>query len=228
MIARGSIHGAVRMAIAGMALLTSATMVSGQDLSRYRTYVLGSPLADVAAAAGIPPSESKTSHERPVLVQQLEWRPPYKGASDTAVDPVEAITFSFIDGHLYQLNVAYSRALTRGMTTADLVSALTVAYGAPARGTTKSARGATTSVLDATTLARWADAQADITLSRSTYGEIQLIVRARELGAQAKAGINAALVLDAAEAPLRRQQALEASAADDLAERTRNKTGFKP
>jgi hypothetical protein len=83
-------------------------------------------------------------------------------------------------------------------------------------------------VPDSTVLARWNDAQGDITLMRGPFDDIQLIVRSRELGAQAAAGIQAAIVLDAAEEPLRRQQATDAQTANDLDERTRNKAGFKP
>lgn len=228
MTARRFASGVVRLVVAGIALAASVTVVSGQDLSRYRDYVLGSPLADVTAAAGRLASDIKTSHERPALVQELEWRAPYKRASDTDADPVEAITFGFIAGRLYQLDVTYSRALTKGMTPRDLVSALTIAYGVPAHVAKMSARAAMSPALDTLVLARWKDAQADITLIRGPFDDIQLIIRSRELGAQAAAGIQAALVIDAAEAPLRRQQALEVETADALAERTRNKTGFKP
>ena len=216
------------LAFTGIALAASVVPLSAQDRSRYRTYVLGSPLAEVTAATGTRSADLKTRHERPIHVQQFEWRAPYASGSVPDVDPVEAITFAFVDGLLYELDVTYDRELTKGMTTGDLVGALSATYGAAVPNTSRNARAVATPVPNAAVLARWTDAQADITLIRGPYDDIQLIVRSKELGARATAAIAAALALDAAEAPLRRQQALDTQTAEDLAERTRNRAGFKP
>ena len=65
----------------------------------------------------------------------------------------------------------------------------------------------------------FARAEGDLPLTGNQVIEKWETLKARE---------HEAAVLDAAEAPLRHQQELETKAAHDLAERTRNKTGFKP
>ena len=219
--------GVIALAVA-IGLGGHVVVASGQDLSLYRTYALGSALADVAAAAGAGPSDIKVRHERPTAVQQFHWRAPYTSSDAADADPVDAITFDFVEGRLYQLTVTYDRRLTRGLTTADLVSAMADSYGAPDARTSGTSGATTDPVLDAIVLARWADAQATVTLTRGPHEAVQLVVRAEELGARATAAIRAAQSLEASEAPLRREQARAAEAAGALAERTRNKAAFKP
>ena len=54
-------------------ILLSATVTSAQDLSRYRDYQLGMSLAAVAKQAGLKPSDARVLHQRPDLIQELEW-----------------------------------------------------------------------------------------------------------------------------------------------------------
>ena len=55
-------------------MLLSATVTSAQDLSRYRDYQLGMTLAAVAKQAGMKPSDARVLHQRPELIEELEWR----------------------------------------------------------------------------------------------------------------------------------------------------------
>ncbi|MGH9345864.1 MAG: hypothetical protein ACRD26_01225 [Vicinamibacterales bacterium] len=45
-------------------------------MSRYRVYVLGSSLDSVITASGVRAASAKTLHERPAVIQELEWRAP--------------------------------------------------------------------------------------------------------------------------------------------------------
>ena len=58
-------------------LLFTSQLGSAQDLSRYRVYVLESSLESVVAVSGARAADTKTLHERPARIQQLEWRAPY-------------------------------------------------------------------------------------------------------------------------------------------------------
>ena len=98
--------------ILGFAL--SAQTLQAQDRSRYRDFQLGSDLRSVAALAKVPASEAKTIHQRPAVIQELEWRPPYFAGGSTAVqkEPVQRILFSFYDDQLFRLVINYDRQRT--------------------------------------------------------------------------------------------------------------------
>ena len=62
-------------AIAALGIGLSVQVASAQDLSRYRTFALGSTVASVQATTGVASSSVKTLHQRPALLQDIEWRP---------------------------------------------------------------------------------------------------------------------------------------------------------
>ena len=67
-----------------LGLVVSAQALQGQDRSRYRDFQLGSDLRSVSALASVAASEAKTIHQRPAVMQELEWRPPYFVSGSTA------------------------------------------------------------------------------------------------------------------------------------------------
>ena len=215
------------LAAIGLAVGLSAAPASAGDLTHYRGHVLGSSVADVLRVSQARPSEVATVHERPSLIQSLEWRTPYTSPDGPDVDPAKAITFAFIDGQLYELVVNYDRARTEGLTTADLVAGVAAVYGTPtspevqARESAMVARGAVI-------LARWEDVEASVVLIRGPYDDLQLIVRSAELEGRAKTAMAASVAQDAADAPARRQEARNTADAAARAERARNKAGFRP
>ena len=56
-----------------LGVISAATLPG--DLSKYRNYELGTDLSTVAGQTDANPSQAKVIHSRPVLIQQLEWRP---------------------------------------------------------------------------------------------------------------------------------------------------------
>ena len=64
----------------GLVLLTHG--VDGQAVSQYRNFELGVNVAAVSVLTGLATSEAKTIHERPALLQDLEWRPSHWRSSD--------------------------------------------------------------------------------------------------------------------------------------------------
>ena len=93
----------------GMALV--GHRLDAQDLSRYRTFELGSTLASVATLTGVASSDAKTIHKRPALLQDLEWRPSrwVPGSTSASTDPVEQIVFSFYNNQLFRVVIDYGR-----------------------------------------------------------------------------------------------------------------------
>ena len=114
-------HGWIGLALG---VLATTTLEAG-TLDRYRQYMLGSTVAEVLALAQARASDVVTLHERPVRVQQLDWRPPYTSATRKDNDPVEAVRFAFVDDRLYEMTVAYVQARTKGMTATELVDGVT-------------------------------------------------------------------------------------------------------
>ncbi|HEY5616674.1 MAG TPA: hypothetical protein VIK60_01945 [Vicinamibacterales bacterium] len=222
------------LAIAAVGIILSGHSLSAQDLSRYRDYALESSLSSVIAASGARASETKTLHERPARIQELEWRAPYGRAGGELTDPVRTVVFAFYDDQLYRVVVRYDRARTEGLTNADIVDSLAVTYGVPL-GASARTRGSpqADAPLDTIVLARWEDATSSVTLVRDVYApEFQLLLTSKPLSARARGAIKEAIRLDAIEAPRRelerlKKEAADASAARDEA-RTTNKAVFRP
>ena len=98
---------------------------------RYRVYALDSSLDSVLAANGLRAADTRVLHERPAMIQELEWRAPYARSGNELVDPVRGIILSFCDDALYQVRVSYDRDRTDGLSNSDIVASLTTAYGTP-------------------------------------------------------------------------------------------------
>ena len=75
------------------------------DLSRYRGFEFGETLAAVAKQAGLALTDVKLIHERPAVIQELEWPIWLAGSSSAPTDPVKTILFSFYNGELFRIVV---------------------------------------------------------------------------------------------------------------------------
>jgi len=80
-----------------LGIVCSTHGLAAQDLSHYRNFELGSDVASVATIVGVPSSEVKTIHQRPAVLQDLEFRPSnwITGSTEASTDPVEQIVFGF-------------------------------------------------------------------------------------------------------------------------------------
>jgi hypothetical protein len=221
------------------ALSLSAPLLHAQDLGRYRDTHLGSDVAAVSGAYGLSSKDVKTVHQRPALIQDVEWRSRrFLSASVAIDDPLSDIMFSFYDDQLFRIVANYDRKQTEGLTDADLIEAMTTAYGPPhpvsparrARTSPESLRAENT---DERVIARWEDAESRVTLVRTRYpAAVSLVVLSKRLsGLAGSAGVEAAR-LDRLEAP-----AVEAARLQKEADETRvsgekarpaNKAIFKP
>jgi hypothetical protein len=226
-------------------ILLSATVTSAQDLSRYRDYQLGMTLAAVAKQAGLKPSDARVLHQRPDLIEELEWSQDVSGFPAER-DTVRRILFSFHGGQLFRIAVSYNWDRTEGMTPDDMIEAISGRYGlatlpATEFGGSDRAPGTTGDKV----VAHWEDALYSVDLLRpsfaSTFG---MILFSRRSGAMAraadvKATRNVKAILDVEvvrmdqlEAPTpaierRRTQEAERRARQAKARRV-NKASFRP
>jgi hypothetical protein len=224
-------------AIAVFGFVCLAHGLAGQGLSQYRNFVLGSDLASVSTLAGVAPAEAKTIHQRPALLQDLEWRPSAwtPGSTSVSTDPVEKIVFSFYNDQLFRVVVDYAYDRTEGMTDADMIEAIGAVYGTPVTRIPGAVRAASrVDTESGSPVARWGDAEHTVALSRiSSYRErFRLIVTTSALDDLARKAAIQGMRLDAQDAP-RREIVRQKKERDDgraAAEKARvaNKAVFRP
>jgi hypothetical protein len=191
-------------------------------------------LPTIAKKVGLEPSAAKVIHARPALIQELNWQAPFSPRSSPQADPVGNIVFSFYNGELFRIVVNYDRSKTQGLTTEDLVEAISAKYG-PAK---KLASEITISLSEGfshseVVIARWEDPQYSFNLFRTSYNStFGMIAFSKRVDALARAATIEAIRLDTQEAPQReieRQKKLEEEnlAAEEKA-RLANKPNFRP
>jgi hypothetical protein len=219
---------------ASVAFVLGVQPLLAQELSRYREYALESSVASVVTISGAREADTKTPHERPAKIQELEWRAPYVRAGSELADPVHDLLFSFYDDQLYQVVVTYDRERMEGLTNDDVIESLSATYGLPLL----QARSRTLLVdvpvpAETTIVARWEDTSSLLILTRGTYSpQYRLALISKTLNARAQAAIKEALRLDAQEAPQReldqrKKEIADARVASQKA-RESNKAAFRP
>jgi len=225
------------LAVCSLVFLFLAHGVDAQGPARYRNFALGMNVAEVSALTGVTAAEVKTIHQRPAVLQDLDWRLSQwvAGSPDATTDPVDQIVFSFVDDRLFRIVVYYAHSRTEGMTDADLIEGISAVYGAPVARTRGPVRIASAiEVESGSPVARWGDAGYTAVLYRtSSYrGSFRLIVTESALDALAQKATIQAVRLDDLEAP-RREVARLKKERDDTrtaAEKARiaNKKVFRP
>jgi len=227
------VSAAISASIGLVAMTTVA--LSALELDRYRDFRLGSSAALISKAAGTTEARDlKTLHLRPALIQELQWRPPYRPEQGTGQDPVRDVVFRFVDDQLFQMLVTYERGRTEGLTTADLIAAISTTYGPVEReSSAPRARVGSVAVDTATILATWRNEGASVALQHYDYGGgYSLLITSVALEQRARTASATAVAIDKTEAPAREAARLKSQgdASRDAAERTRsvNKDGFKP
>ena len=220
----------------GLALLPHA--VYAQDLSRYRTFELGTSVASVLTATGASPTDVKTRHQRPALLRDLEWRPSrwVTGTVAASTDPVDQVTFRFYEDQLFRIVVNYGHERTAGLTDGDMIEAISVMYGMPLLPASQASRSpsATPDAESGSIVARWGDADHAAALYRTAaYGDTwRLIVTSTAVDTLARRAESQALKLDVIEAPQREidRQKQERDREREAADKARdvNKPSFRP
>jgi hypothetical protein len=187
----------------------SAPALGGPDLSRYRGFQFGETLPEVAKQAGLDVSHAKVIHERPALIQELEWPIRVASSSSSPQDPVRTILFSFYNGELFRVLISYDPAETKGLTTEDLTEAISAQYGTATKPVNIEIVFSSAQVYNDSEaiIARWEDSQYSFNLYRSTYQPtFGMIAFSKGLDALARTATAESIRLDAVEAPQREIQ----------------------
>jgi len=204
------------------------------DLSEYREFQLGMSLPNVAELADLKPSEARVVHQRPAVIQELEWLPQSSLASSPQDHAIEEVVFSFYNGELFRLVVSYDSYKTEGMTDEDMVEAISAKYGTATRPASKIALSS--SLADEGSgeiIARWEDSQYSLNLFRSTYPRVfRVLMFSKRLDTLALTAAAEADRMDEQDAP---QREIELQKLQDEADHTAlakarlvNKAAFRP
>ncbi|MCZ2153476.1 MAG: hypothetical protein LC114_06185 [Bryobacterales bacterium] len=210
-----------------------ASVVSAADLSSYRGFVFGSDITSIATLTGLKATDAKLIHQRPALLQEIEWtiRAPLL-ADPPRPDPVTGAVLCFFDGKLYRIVVAYDRYRIEGMTVDDMIEAISQTYGAARRPETELRLHSYFAEV-VKVLARWEDPAYAYDLVRTDdRTSFALVLYSKAADELAQAAIQEATRLDALDAPRRAQEAenkrLEQGRLALEKSRAANKPNFRP
>lgn len=161
-------------ALSVLCLVLSATVVHAQDLAEYRGFHLGMTLAAAAQQARLPVAAARVLYQRPQLIQELEWQPQAQAGGADA-EAVKTARFTFYDGRLYMIAVAYDRNRIEGLTAQDFVEAISASYGSPILASTQVGVAVPAAYIDynlgteLTVAAQWENAEHSVRLVQSRY-----------------------------------------------------------
>ena len=224
-------HARTRAAI--LCCLLSAPALYSADLSHYRGLQFGMSTAAASKDVGRPAAEAKPVHQRPALIQEMEWQPGQYLRPDPATnDPVKQGLLCFINGELYRIIVTYDRYKIEGMTVDDMVEGISATYGVASKPTAEIAFHSNYAEV-ATVLARWEDSQYAYDLVRTgDQSSFAMVLYSKRLDILAQKAIAEAVRLDAQEAPQREieKRKDQAEAERIISDRARsiNKPNFRP
>jgi len=183
-----------------------SSLGTAQDLSKYRDFQFGMRLESIAKQLHMEASAAKTTHERPAVIQTLQWDQLRFSNPATDDRSLRSIRFDFYNGELFKMVVMYDPVGTEGLTTGDMVEAISAVYG-PATMPKKTVAASASSVYSGyedtqNVLACWEDPQFSYNLFRSPYGSaFGLIAISKQLDVVAANASREAERLDKEEAP---------------------------
>jgi hypothetical protein len=212
------------------AMLFAASLLEGQELSKYRGFSLDSSLATVLKLSDQKLADVKTLHSRPMLIQELAWWPPSSPGASPRQDSVEQINFLFCNGTLYKISVTYDRASTQGLTAGDMVSSISLKYG-PATSVDPEADSSVKAQFEVKqkSVASWQDSHYSVNLVRSSYTDrFGLTLWSKQTNADAEAAIVESLKLEEQERPEKEANQRKKEADELEAERLKNQKTFHP
>ena len=215
-------------------LATFATIIAhAQDFATYRGFQLDSNLAAAAKQAGRNPSDARLVHQRPAIIQEMDWQPRSAISSEASEgDPVQNGLLSFYNGELFRIVVTYNRYRVSGLTPEDIIEGVSVTYGPstkpPAEIAYHSVYGERAKVI-----ARWEDSKYEYDLIRmGEQGSFALVAISKRLDALAQTAISEAVRLDVKEAPQRELERQKKRADEERLtvekDRAANKPNFRP
>ena len=167
-------------------------LIYAQDLSRYREFQLGMNLLAVAKQIDARPSEVKVIHQRPAVIQELEWRPRNALASSREAGSVNEVLFTFYNGELFRMVVSYDQQRTEGLTDQDMIEAISATYGVATQPAAKIILFSSSYIYNDSekVMARWEDSQSSLNLFRSSsQPSFGMLVLSKQVDALAQEAI---------------------------------------
>jgi hypothetical protein len=226
----------VRSLLASVVLiLSTASLSNGQDLSKYRSFQLGMNVDSVLAKIGMRRPDVRTIYKNPVLIQDLEWSPNEFSTQQTLSKSLSRIRFSFYDSQLYKMLVTYDYGKTNGLTTQDVIDAISLEYGKPntpeSSSVTVSAVGASFADVQ-TVLALWEDTDTSYSLFHGLGEPFGLLIVSKQQNTTASEAAMEAVARDRSEEAQKQtdRQAREKEDREAALEKARllNKKNFRP
>lgn len=219
--------------VAVLSALLCAPLLHGADFAEYRGFRFGMDLVAAAKLVGVSPSEATTLHQRPAVIQELEWRPTYPyQAGEARVDPVRDILLRFYNGELFQMVTTYDRQQVEGITEADMIRVMSQTYGTATKPAVEISYHSNYGDM-APVIAQWGTPEYSYSLIRTgDRTAFALVLASNRLNVLAEAAIEKARRLDNQEAPqraaeeLKRKEAASRSALDKA--RAVNLPNFRP
>ncbi len=218
-------------------ILCGGSLLAAGDFSTYRGLQFGMSLTTAAAQAGTKLTDVRVDHQRPAVIQEMDWRPRPLIALDTPgdtgnPDPVKDGVLSFFNGGLFRIVVNYDRYRVEGMSTEDMIQGISATYGTPTKPTVEIPYHSNYGEV-AAVIARWEDPEYSYNLVRTgDRSSFSLVLYSKKLYALAQAAIVQAVRLEAQEAPQREIERQKKRADDEslLLEKARstNKPNFQP
>jgi hypothetical protein len=192
-----------RSAILLVLVLFCTPLLSGQSLSSYRKFSLGTSLAAVSKQVGQDPLRADLIHQSPALIQQMTYWPIETAPYSTRAESVSQVLFSFYNGDLYKISVTYDQQATEGLTEDDMVEAISSRYGTATRLYPEIALPTSDQYAPSSkVIARWENSETSVNLFRTnslnTFG---LSVYSKKVDAQADAAITESAKLEQQQAP---------------------------
>jgi hypothetical protein len=208
-------------------------LIGAEDFAGYRGLQFGMSLDAAAKQTGARLADAKVLHQRPAVIQELEWQLDPPALDDrTKADPVKNVLMSFFNGELFRMVVTYDRHRVEGMTPEDMIGGISATYGTATRPSVQiSYRSDYAEV--APLIARWENPEYSYNLVRTgDHSSFAMILYSKRLDALAQAAITEAIRLDQQEAPKRemaeREKQAEAERQVLDAARSANKPNFRP
>lgn len=210
-------------------VLLSTPIISGQDLSKYRNFLLGTSLAVVSKQVGEGSQQANLIHQSPAVIQELTYWPLDTSYSPGTVEPVSQIAFSFYNGELYRIVVTYDRSAIEGLNDDDMVRAISARYGTGKRLYPEiDFQSNDVYASPQKVIARWEDPLNSVDLLSSSMNTFQLAIFSKRLNAQAETAIAESVKLEKEQAPQKEIDRQKKEADDLEAVRLKNQKTFRP
>ena len=105
-----------------------ASLLNAGELATYRSFQFGMNLSAAAKQAGLEASEARIIHQRPAVMQEIDWQPSGFLTSRDA-DPIRDGLLCFYKDQLFRIVVTYDRNRVEGMTADDMIAAISTTTG---------------------------------------------------------------------------------------------------